>query len=359
MGNAGDEAILEAIVAQMRSIDSDMPITVMTRDPEGTERRLGVKAVHTLNYAGLCRALDSAALYINGGGSLIQDVTSRRSLWYYLLTLRTAKKRGCRVLMYGCGIGPVRYAGDVRLTAKVLNKYVDAVTLREPDSLEELKRYGVTEPELIPASDPALSLRAAAPEEALKVLRENGALEGERFICFALRRWPGFTEKAPAFAAAAKHAREKYGLKPLFISINHKNDGDASDAVIKELGSVPFLSIPGPLPTPLTLAVIAQTDLVVSMRLHGLIFAAGQAVPLVGVSYDPKVDAFLKYIGCGDYAALEDITAEKLCGLVDSALKNSEDGKRTAENIRRLREAEGRNLRTAKKLLDINEGEGQ
>ena len=46
-------------------------------------------------------------LYINGGGSLIQDVTSCRSLWYYLTNIRAAKFLGCKVQMYGCGIGPV------------------------------------------------------------------------------------------------------------------------------------------------------------------------------------------------------------------------------------------------------------
>lgn len=33
------------------------------------------------------------------------------------------------------------------------------------------------------------------------------------------------------------------------------------------------------------------------MRLHALIFAAGQGIPLAGVVYDPKVSAFLRYIG--------------------------------------------------------------
>jgi len=35
-GNAGDDAILEAILQEMRSIDPDMPITVLTKDPKAT-----------------------------------------------------------------------------------------------------------------------------------------------------------------------------------------------------------------------------------------------------------------------------------------------------------------------------------
>ena len=36
---------------------------------------------------------------------------------------------------------------------------------------------------------------------------------------------------------------------------------------------------------------------VVSMRLHALVFSASQGVPLVGVVYDQKISSFLSYIG--------------------------------------------------------------
>lgn len=350
MGNAGDEAILEAIIREMRAIDPAMSITVMTRDPEGTAKRFGVRTRHTLDFFGFLSAARGAALYINGGGSLIQDVTSRRSLWYYLLTLRAAKKRGCRVMMYGCGIGPVLYGSDIKITRRILNSYVDAITLREPDSLEQLTRFGVTAPEITLASDPAITLSAAPDGEVAAVLSENGAEPGGKYICFALRRWPGFNEKASAFSAAARRAYEKFGLTPLFLSINHHNDSDAAAKVTAELGDIPFCALPGPLPPELAIGVMARMEIVVSMRLHGLIFAAGRGVPVVGVSYDPKVTAFLRCVG-GGCVALEEVTPEALCALVDAAAAEREDGARLRENVRRLLELENRNIEAAKKLL--------
>ena len=45
------------------------------------------------------------------------------------------------------------------------------------------------------------------------------------------------------------------------------------------------------------LAQVAACDLLIGMRLHSLIYAASQFVPMVGISYDPKIDQFLHRLG--------------------------------------------------------------
>ena len=350
MGNSGDEAILDAIVAEMRAIDPLMPLTVMTRDPAGASARLGLTAVHTFNFPRFLAGMRRRALYINGGGSLIQDVTSRRSLWYYLFTLRAAKRLGCKVMMYGCGIGPVKRPGGVERTRRVLNSCVDAITLREPDSIEELARFGVTKPEIILASDPALTLPSAPAEEVDAALEAAGAAPGGKYICFALRLWPGFGEKAGVFAAAARHAHEAYGLTPVFLPINHLDDGQAAALVAEKLGDTPHVLLPGPMSSALVIGLMSRMQVVVSMRLHGLIFAAGQGVPLIGVSYDPKVTAFLRCVDAG-CVPLEGLEEGELCRLIDGAAARSGDAAALEENVRKLRAIEHRSMETAARLL--------
>ena len=350
MGNSGDEAILDAIVAEMRAIDPLMPLTVMTRDPAGASARLGLTAVHTFNFPRFLAVMRRRALYINGGGSLIQDVTSRRSLWYYLFTLRAAKRLGCKVMMYGCGIGPVKRPGGVERTRRVLNSCVDAITLREPDSIEELARFGVTKPEIILASDPALTLPSAPAEEVDAALEAAGAAPKGKYICFALRLWPGFGEKAGVFAAAARHAHEAYGLTPVFLPINHLDDGQAAALVAEKLGDTPHVLLPGPMSSALVIGLMSRMQVVVSMRLHGLIFAAGQGVPLIGVSYDPKVTAFLRCVDAG-CVQLEGLEEGELCRLIDGAAARSGDAAALEENVRKLRAIEHRSMETAARLL--------
>ena len=334
----------------MRAIDPLMPLTVMTRDPAGASARLGLTAVHTFNFPRFLAVMRRRALYINGGGSLIQDVTSRRSLWYYLFTLRAAKRLGCKVMMYGCGIGPVKRPGGVERTRRVLNSCVDAITLREPDSIEELARFGVTKPEIILASDPALTLPSAPAEEVDAALEAAGAAPGGKYICFALRLWPGFGEKAGVFAAAARHAHEAYGLTPVFLPINHLDDGQAAALVAEKLGDTPHVLLPGPMSSALVIGLMSRMQVVVSMRLHGLIFAAGQGVPLIGVSYDPKVTAFLRCVDAG-CVPLEGLEEGELCRLIDGAAARSGDAAALEENVRKLRAIEHRSMETAARLL--------
>lgn len=67
----------------------------------------------------------------------------------------------------------------------------------------------------------------------------------------------------------------------------------------------------------LIIGMMKKMQVVVSMRLHALIFASSVAAPLVAVSYDPKVTGFMHYIGQKHCVYFEDVTAENLCALID------------------------------------------
>jgi len=348
--NAGDEAILDAIVLQMRTLDPGMPLTVLSRQPKKTAERYGIRALHSFDFFAILKTMKSAKLYLNGGGSLMQDATSRRSLFYYLFTLWAAKRLGCRVIMYGCGVGPVTRAGDQYLAGRIIDRNVDVITLREPGSKEELRAWGVKRPQIIIASDPAMTLPPASEGEVDAFLRSRGIDPGGRYIGFCLRCWPGFREKAPCFTAAARLAYESCGLVPVFLSINLREDGEAADLVREGLDG-PSHGIYDPLPSNLAIGILSRMTAVVSMRLHGLIFAAGQGVPLVGVSYDPKVKEFMEYLGQDLCVELEQLTPELLCTLTERAIAQYPDRKRLAEKARLLRDLEHRSAEAAARLL--------
>ena len=351
-GNAGDDAILEAILQEMRDIDPDMPMTVISKDPRSTRLTYRVRSVSRMNIPAWRGAMKRAKLYINGGGSLIQDVTSRRSLWFYLHNIQSAKRSGCKVQMYGCGIGPVTRENHRKLAAKVLNANVDAITLREPDSLDELRAMGVTEPEILLTADPALTLRRASDNETDSVLLRAGIPPHGRYLCFALRQWKGFESKAPLFTRAAKYAYETYGLTPVFVAVEKHQDPIAARQAAAGL-DIPhyFLDDAGGAGT--IIGALSRMELVVAMRLHALIFAAGQGIPLSGVVYDPKVSAFLRYIGQELFTDLDALTEENLLEMIDRAAAQASHPAAQAAAVERLQGMERKNVETARRLLGL------
>ena len=349
-GNAGDDAILEAILQEMRSIDPDMPITVLTKDPKATRLTYRVRTAGRMDVLTWKKAMRHAGLYINGGGSLIQDVTSRRSLWFYLHNIQAAHKAGCKVQMYGCGIGPVLREQHRKLAASVLNASVDVITLREPDSLKELQSMGVTKPEILLTADPALTLPAASEDEIDSVLLRAGIPPHGKYLCFALRNWKGFEDKAPLFAQAAKYAYETYGLTPVFAAVEKHLDPVAGRLAATGL-DIPhyFLDDAGSAGT--IIGALSRMQAVVSMRLHALIFAAGQGIPLAGVVYDPKVSAFLRYIGQENFLDLDALTADALKAMIDRMVSSPISPEEQAAAVQKLRQIEQVNVDTARRLL--------
>jgi len=350
MGNAGDDAILEAIVGEMREIDPFMPITALSRKPMETRLKYVVNSVHMFDIPAFHRAMRGTKLYLSGGGSLIQNVTSRRSLWYYLYTISAAKRLGNAVMMYGCGIGPIVNNRDENIIKRVLNNDVDIITLREKFSLSELEHLGVNGPKLIVSSDPALSLPASSNDRVSEELSKFGLDPEGEYVCFSVRNWAGFEQKASIFAEAADYVYEKLGIMPVFILINHQEDGAATEAV-RSLMRTKTSVISEPMDSALAIGVLSRMKAVVSMRLHGLIFAASQGVPLVGVSYDPKVTAFLDSVGNENCLQLEDLTRESLESMIELAVRQFGDNEERKKSVERLISAEALNRQWAKKLL--------
>ncbi len=124
-------------------------------------------AVYVFNPFSFLPVMRRTKLYISGGGSLIQNQTSTRSLNYYLLSIRLAKLTGNRVLMYGCGIGPVNGEASRKSAARVIDRNVDAITLREDLSAEELKTMGVTKAEGLCDGRPGAFAGTAGSEGAV------------------------------------------------------------------------------------------------------------------------------------------------------------------------------------------------
>lgn len=349
-GNSGDNAILNAIVEQLHHIDPDLPITALSRDPMETKLCAGINAVYTFNIFQIGRLTRRARLYISGGGTLMQDVTSTRSLLYYLFSIRQAARNGCRVMLYGCGVGPISRPRNRKRTARVLNRCAEIISVRDGYSRDFLSELGVTKPEIHLNADPALLMDPPDSGHLQSYLRRCGLEDGKRYCMLAVRPWEGFEEKVDAFAAAAEYAYREHGLIPLLYAMEPQRDEAAIQAVAKRL-RCPHLLLSAGSDGEEVIALVRRMSLVLSMRLHTLIFASGQGVPVVGVVYDPKVSGFLDHLGQELYLPLAEVNAANLGDLIESALAEQALDKK---NISRLRALCRNNEALAARLLELH-----
>ena len=131
--NAGDEAMLLAILQALRKTFDAPSITVISGNPSDTARTFGVKAVPRFGILPILSSLFRTDLLISGGGSLLQDVTSWKSMIYYLTIIIVGVLFRKQVFLYSQGIGPVRYR-IIRIILKHVLNHVDAITVRDSES---------------------------------------------------------------------------------------------------------------------------------------------------------------------------------------------------------------------------------
>ena len=345
--NTGDEAVLSAIVSGLKSqAGDDIEITVLSASPKETASLHKVGALPRTSISDVAGALRNCDLLISGGGSLIQDATSFRSLAYYLWIIALAKLYKRKVMILGQGIGPLRRSISRRLARRVLNR-VDLITVRDAQSAELLGELGVRKPPVHVTADPTFLLAPASPEESLRLLSSAGIGAEEDVVAISLRRWPESPETEDTTVKALATLAKELPAKLLLVAMHTPEDDLLARRVHETVGSPQIAVQPGPWTAGELLGVLGRCRFVVAMRLHALIFAASVGTPSLGIKYDPKVGNFLTATG------QEGITLEETASglLAERAMGawNARDmlASRLSESVPTMREAAADNIRLA------------
>lgn len=295
-GNIGDEALLAGLIRVMGT--QVMRPTVLSADPVATARDHGVIATH--RYRGLVPALVASDALVSGGGGLLQDRTSARSLWYYLTLIRLARMLGKRVVVYGQSLGPLSPSGRDHVTQALRGV---PLALRDGASVELARQLGL---EATLVADAALLLDP--PEN---VLPPRGATAHDTRPVLLIPR-SGHEALNEALAQAASRLR-RGGVRVTVIAMHPAEDADAARRLQSSVGAV-LLEAADPTDA---LRHIAGSRYVLSVRLHGLILACLAGIGAAGLVYDPKVSAFAAEAG---FPAFQDpIDPETIVALATQA----------------------------------------
>jgi polysaccharide pyruvyl transferase CsaB len=263
-GNLGDEAILAGLARGLAARGHH--VRALSAAPAATRAERAVAAVHRVR--GLPAALAGSDALVSGGGGLLQDATSRRSLRYYLGVIRAARAAGLRVAVFAQSIGPLSADGR-RAVARTLRDL--PVAVRDDASRALLAELGIAATRV---ADVALTLRPPP-------VRPIGGL-----LLVPRADVAGARTGLEAVARDALRAGRPVGVLPL----QDGADAREADAIAAAVPGVERRHADDPQQA---LARCAEVDRVVSVRLHGLVFALRAGRAHVGVAYDPKVAGFL------------------------------------------------------------------
>lgn len=290
-GNAGDDASLAAVAGRLAAHDPTARLTATVRGRCAGGIPAGVRMVRTLRE--IKKELKKSRLLVFGGGSLLQDATSLRSLIFYAWVLRTAERTGCPSVIWG-GVGPLTTRTARRIAACAVRR-TDAVYARDSAAAAEFLSLGARR--VIPARDPAADTK---PEDIPPELEKT--LHRGRYIAFfprsiaALRRTGGKRagKKADdalfsALTGAAQRLADDLEAVPVFAAMSPEDD-----AVCRRMADVTGgRAIPAGALTPGGIVTLAAgADAVIAVRLHAAIFAYSAGVPTVIVDHDPKTAGF-------------------------------------------------------------------
>ena len=288
--NLGDEALLAQIVSQLKTRYPHATIDVLSQEPSETAHEYGVASTPRADLGAAKRAIDRCDVFISGGGGLLQNATSFRSLLYYAGLIRSAVRAGKKTMIFAQSIGPLDFWG--RQTVKECCKGVTAATVRDERSRA-----------LLSALLPGLPIELSAdpvflydPPAELPDLAPYGlGPESDPLVIVAVRKTTHFDVVAATIAAAIDRLSNEYGARVAFVPFGGQPDAEASTTVIRKCKTRPALvELPN---VDAVAAAIARAKLVVGVRLHSLILAVRFGVPFLAAAYDPKVVALCDDVG--------------------------------------------------------------
>lgn len=334
-GNAGDEAMLAAMIEVLTELNPNVRITVISGNAADTRKRHGVRAVDRVNLPAIIATLARSNLLISGGGSLLQDVTSGRSLYYYLGVIYLAKRLGTKVMLYAQGIGPVNGAFAQSVMRHVGNQ-VDLISVRDEGSREELKRLRISKPQVTVTADPVLAMHPVDTELGRAILRQHQVAGATPLIGISVRDWQGRENYQQALVDAARQLQQELKARIILLPMQWPDDRAASQRLAERIGGNAVV-LEGDYTTSELMSIVGNMDLLIGIRLHALIFAAVMQVPLIGISYDPKIERFLATVGDQPVGSLETVTAENLVRQARSLLTVDGKEKERAKLLNGLR----------------------
>jgi polysaccharide pyruvyl transferase CsaB len=374
-GNVGDEAILLSMLKDLGETLPDAEFTVLSFNAENTTALLAgnrqvkqivyfgskLRVLHS-DFAGVWRSLRSADLVIIGGGGLFQDIYNWHPVPFFALVTLMAKLLRKQTMFYALGIGPLRTWFGRKL-CRLAADMADLISVRDEESKELLLDLGADK-DICVTADPAFALSPAPAERAKEILaREGVPSDGRMRVGIAIHELlPWGKGGKQELARALDRLAEGRDASLVFIPFGRYPDSwlrpelappvDLSSSLkMGQMLAHESTVLTGRYTPPEVIAVVGQMDLMISMRLHGLIMATAMGVPAIGLTHrrETKLRNLMRSIGQESHVLeVDDLEQEQLALLLELVLAERDCiSRQLGERSSALQQAAHRNAELA------------
>jgi len=272
--NFGDEAVAHVLSEKLKHEGAEK-ITFISANPQKTSELHNVFSCGMFNFM---PALIESDTLISGGGSLLQDVTSLKSLLYYLSIIFIALLLNKKVEIFAQGIGPIKTVIGKILTKSVL-KRASKISVRDTESQELLKQWGI-ESELV--KDPVFDINV-----------NNKNKKG--IVGIQLRKYTGVNDDF--LNRLANEIANRFSDKKIeILSLQDSIDLDICNNFLQKLKeqNINNVSVLSNLSVNDVTDKISDLEYLIAMRFHANVIGIKSGVKTLAINYDPKVEKLAK-----------------------------------------------------------------
>lgn len=318
----GDDAIFEALLSLIHgACGADVAIDALTAHPGRTRERYHIQNVeHVYRYPGsgatwrrVAAMVASADLIVVGGGDIMEGQTS----WLWLMVL--AFTAGTPVAIVGVGVlTPASATG--RLTLRTTIALARYVAVRDSSSHQQLRDVGVRRKTIEVLPDLAVVVASEGVDANLAMSANRTPLGDRPYIAVNLRAPEPWQYKITwgdaeyeTLATVCRGYIDQRDMDVVLVSMSSEQAttdlGAAEvpdDVVLRAFAEK--IARPGHVHVESgenrpgdVCRVLSGAQLAVGMRLHFLLLAACQGIPVIGLNYAHKVRSFFHAISLDMY----------------------------------------------------------
>lgn len=302
--NLGDDLILKSIVEEFKN---RFKINVLTYNYEKTKEMLDVNPISRSNFSSIVKAIKNSDIIASGGGSLLQDETSSKSLYFYLGLIVLGKIFNKKIIFLFNGIGPINKKYN-KFIMKTILKSVDNILLRDDKSYKLLESLNINNN--VEVIGDAVFLKKYNVKTTYLEKRES------KNVIISLRPWKSFDKiKVKEMSKVIKDLIKKgYNVELLPLM-----DPDDYELLLrlKQSTALEIEVISSSISVDELFNKIEKAHFLIGERLHSLIFSSICETPVIGIEYDPKISGFLDMVSQINSVKTEEINFEKIISSIE------------------------------------------